>query len=198
MGSIKNLKKKSPTSVQVTEKTIEKSRIDQGIFVYELVNEWIKNADNKVSISCAVFTGVFGVISYLTDRHINVHDNPAIDECFLLIYKYGIILSLAVLAAAVFCYAKAIIPNLKSAGNPTKKLYPIYYGDIKSLELEDYKQRMARSTEKDLFDELAIETWHNSRICLKKMRWYKAGVILSLSAIVIAIIPFITYLVRFM
>ena len=70
------------------------------------------------------------------------------------------------MAAAVICYAKAIIPNLKSVGN-IQKQYPVFYGDIKALTIKEYQELMENGTDEDFADELVLESWQNSRICLK-------------------------------
>ena len=41
--------------------------VEQAKYCYDLVNNWIGNADNKVSVSCVVFTGGFGVITFLSE-----------------------------------------------------------------------------------------------------------------------------------
>lgn len=53
----------SDTSNDETTKAIERNK-----FLYQLVNGWIGNADNKVSIFCGVFTVIFGILTFLSDQ----------------------------------------------------------------------------------------------------------------------------------
>ena len=46
----------------------EKNVLERSKYLYEQVNKWIENSDNKVSVSCGIFTGVFGVITILSER----------------------------------------------------------------------------------------------------------------------------------
>lgn len=177
----------APSLKEDTNDALERSK-----YVYELVNGWIENADNKVSVSCGIFTGAFGVFTFLAERYIGEPDNPVINVCWHRVYKCSFLLSLLVMALAVFFYAKAIIPNLRSSGNikATQKKYPLFYGDIYSLKLEEYQQRMAEGNGKDLNDELVVESWHNAGISLRKMKWHKRGVVTSIIAIGLAALSF--------
>ena len=173
-----------PTSVQPPLKEKEDS-IDCIRYIYEQINNWIENADNKVSVSCAIFSGVFGVITFLAERFIKIPQNPVINELWKCIYKGSFVVSLLFMAIAILFYAMAIKPNLKSSGNKKaeEKSFPIFYGDIQALNFDTFKKRMEKGTNKEFMDELILESWHNSRICMKKMQRFKWGVILSIIAI---------------
>lgn len=175
-----------------TDKGLERNK-----YVYELVNGWIENADNKVSISCGLFTGVFGVVTFLAERYIEVPNNPVVNESWRILYKGSFIVSLFIMALAVFFYAKAIIPNLKSTGvkKDDKKKYPVFYGDIQSLNLKNYQELLKKGNDKEFNDEIVCETWHNSGVCMKKMLRYRRGVVLSIIAIAFA---FLSLLGHFM
>ena len=69
-----------------------------------------------------------------------------------------------------------------------EKKYPIYFGDIQSLDYRLYKTRMARGTDEAFNDEIVLESWHNSGVCQKKMVRYRRGVILSCIAIGFALL----------
>ena len=100
---------------------------------------------------------------------------------------------------AIISYARAIIPNLTSSGTqkPTQKTYPIYFGDIQSFELAKYKQLMEKGTTKAFNDELVTESWHNSRVCIKKMKRYRLGVIFSGLAIAFALQSFLAHFLMY-
>ncbi len=192
MGRSKNQKPPIASTASQIDAKEEESGIERSKYVFEQVNGWIENADNKVSVSCGVFTGVFGVITFLAEKLVNVPDNATIYESWHCVYRISMVLSLLIIACAVYFYAKAIIPNLKSSGNieATKKKYPVYFGDIHSYNLDDYRILMERGTDRDFINELIQESWYNSGICLKKMKYYRVGVIFSIIAIVLAFVSF--------
>ena len=157
-------------------------------YVYEQVNLWIENADSKVGVSCGVFSGVFGVVTFLTEQYVKTPENSVIQQCWESVYRTCFIVSLFVMVVAVLFYASAIIPSLKKIGKSKKKRYPIFYGDIAALDVCAYKRLMTKGNDETYRTELIVETWVNSRICLKKMKRYRLGVILSLIAIVTAFV----------
>ena len=199
MGRSNNQKPNKPAAASQAEIKNEESSVERSKYVYELVNGWIENADNKVSISCGIFTGSFGVFTFLAERYVKAPDNPTINECWHMAYRWSFGFSLLAMAIAVFFYAKAIIPNLKSSGKvkAAQKKYPLYYGDIHALNLEEYQKLMSKGTDKDFNDELILECWHNAGICLGKMRWYKAGVIASIVAIGLAAVSFTAHFLMY-
>ena len=162
--------KASPKPADMDD-TLERSK-----YVYEQINSWIENADNKVSVSCGIFTGVFGVVTFLAEQYIKI----------------------LVMASAVLLYALAIIPNLKSSGkNKSEKEYPVYFGDISTIDYEKYKNLMKNGNEQNFNEELILESWFNSGICTKKMKRYKMGVILSIIAVSFAFLSFICHFLMY-
>lgn len=157
-------------------------------YVYEQVNHWIENADSKVGIACGVFSGVFGVVTFLTEQYVKTPENPVIQPCWESVYRTSFKVSLFVMAVAVLFYAFAIIPSLKKSGKSKKKTYPIFYGDIAALDVCAYKRLMTKGNDQTYRTELIVETWVNSGICLKKMKRYRLGVILSFIAIAAAFV----------
>ena len=199
MGRSNNQKTSKPVTAPQAESKKEESGIERNKYIYEQVNGWIENADNKVSVSCGIFTGAFGVFTFLAERYIKAPDNPIINECWHKAYQWSFVLSLLAMAVAVFFYAKAVIPNLKSSGKvkATQKKYPLYYGDIRAFNLEEYQKLMAKGTDKDFKDELILESWHNAGICFRKMKWYKKGVITSIVAIGLAAVSFTAHFLMY-
>ncbi len=174
-------------SGQNVEKDINNS-IERNKYVYDRINSWIENADSKTGISCALFSGVFGVLTFLTEKCVATTCTTTINESWRIPYGISFILSLVCMVVAIFFYGLSIIPNLKSiikVGD--KKKYPLYYGDIQSYSLDEYKRTIKESSNIDFDKELIVESWINSRICMKKMRRYRGGVIFSLCAIVFAL-----------
>ena len=175
------------------------NRAERSKYVYGLVNGWIENADSKVGISCGIFTGVFGIVSFLAERYVKEPKNAVINECWRYLYKVSFISSCIAIVVAVIFYAMAVTPNLKSSGNkkPIQKKYPLFYGDISALKFTKYRALMEKGTEKDFVDELILESWTNSGICMRKMKLYKAGVILSIVAVLLALLSMASHFLMY-
>ena len=65
MGKSNNQKSNSPSAMPQLGVKADDSSLERSKYIYEQVNGWIENADNKVSVSCGIFTGVFSVITFL-------------------------------------------------------------------------------------------------------------------------------------
>ncbi len=177
-------------SVEDKDDALERSK-----YVYELVNGWIGNADNKVSVSCGIFSGVFGVVSFLAQNYIKEpNDGAVVNGCLRTIYKYSSVISLILMGIAIFFFVLAIIPNLKKSGNDgEKKVCPIFYGDISKMPLDEYRRLMSETAEKHFQEELITETYQNAKICMNKMKRYKMGVRIAFIAIIVAGISFASH-----
>lgn len=164
-------------------------KAERSQYVYELVNKWIENADNKVSVSCGIFTGAFGVITFLSER---ITSSVIVNDFWRTVYQCCFGISLLLMFASILFYVLAINPNLGSSGRKKnkatpKKRYPIFYGDISKLNLEDYKNTINRALETDFVNELQDEIHYNAGICIDKMRRYRVGLWLSFLAIAFAL-----------
>lgn len=167
----------------------DEGKLERNKCIYEQINGWIENADNKVSVSCGIFSGVFGVITFLTER---ITEQGTKDECWRTISQLFFVGSLILMLASILFYVMAINPNLgksgkKKDGTVKKKQYPVFFGDIAEMSLDDYKRTINQATEADLINELQTETHYNSKICSKKMKRYKIGLWLSFAAILFAL-----------
>lgn len=166
-------------------------------YVFDLVNSWIENNDNKVSVSCAVLTGAFGVVTFLSERLIKSDASTATNSCWAYTHSLSFYSSLIAMGIAIVLFCFAIMPKLNSNGTSSNKKYPLFFRDIASLSIDEYKKKVLKSTETDFINELILETHINSGICLRKMRLYKAGVIFSLIAIGLAILSFVSHFLMY-
>lgn len=171
--------------------------LDRCKYVFDQVNSWISNADTKVSISCGIFTGVFGVITFLAERIKEPTATITINDCCQCIYRVSFVLSLVIMGISILFYVLAINPNLKSNETGTKKKVPIFYGDIDKLCNCKYKEAILNASEKDFFDEILNEAHFNSAICTRKMRMYKNGLWLSFAAVGMAAISWIAHFLMY-
>lgn len=163
-------------------------RIDQMKYSFDLENMWIGNADNKVSVACALHAGIFAVITFLSEQVTPKEEINIYWECA---YKSTFVLSIAIMLIAVFCYINALNPNLMSffkKNDNGKKKYPIYFGDIANEDFACYKGKIYQSTSKDFLDELVAEIHLNAGICMRKMKWYKRGLWLTFLSIALSFV----------
>lgn len=165
--------------------------LERFIYVYDQVNGWIENADNKVSVSCGIFTGMFGVVSFISER---ISGTSVITEHWYCMYRISYIISILFLLFSFLAYVLAINPNLGSSGKSsnlqtTAKKFPIYYGDISKIKnAESYKKQIGNATDKDFIDELLEEIHYNSGICMKKMERYRRGLWFSFISVCCALL----------
>ena len=188
MGSKKTDNQKNDIESKTTDSM---QLIENAKYSYDQVNGWINNADNKVSVSCGVFTGVFGVISFLAERFTG---STIINECWHCVHRGSFILSFIALGISIFAYVLAINPNLGSNemksedGQPSKK-YPIYFGDISDIKNgAEYITVIKSASNNDFLNELLFETYHNSGICARKMQRYRFGLWSSCASVVFAVL----------
>lgn len=176
-----------------TQETELSDKIDQSKYVYDLVNGWIENADNKVSISCGVFGIVYGVLIFLAER---ITGGTVSKECLKTAFIYCSIASGIVFGVSVFFYMLAINPYLfymgKQQNKKGQKHYPVFYGDIARMELDQYITTVNIADSSCFIDEIQRETHINSNICLRKMKRYRIGLWTSFGAIVLAVISLAT------
>lgn len=168
-------------------------QIDQMKYSFDLENMWIENADNKVSVACALHAGIFAVITFLSEQ---IAPKEEISVYWEYAYKITFVLSIASLLVAAYCYIRALSPNLMSFSvkkDMGKKKYPLYFGDIADEEFACYKGKICQSTSKDFIDELIAETHVNAGICKRKMKWYKCGLWLTFSSILFSLVSLVAH-----
>ena len=183
-------KERNSSSPVLSEQNAEKdisNAIERNKYVYDRINSWIENSDSKTGTSCALFTGAFGVLTFLAEKCIATTSANTINESWRIPHRISFILSLACMAIAILFYGLSIIPNLKSIiKEGDKKKYPLFFGDVQSYTLGEYERTIKECSDISFNKELIVESWINSRICMKKIKRYRRGVIFSLFAIVFA------------
>ena len=184
MKNEKREKSNSPT--QTTELN---SKIDQSKYVFDLVNKWIENADNKVGVSCGVFGGVYGILAFLGGR---ITGDIVKQEWLKNTSTLCFAVSAIIMGISVLFYVLAINPNLsyKSSKHDSKirSHYPVYYGDIAGMNIDHYLKVVNEASSACFIDEIQRETHINSGICFRKMKRYRVGIWTSFGAITLATI----------
>ena len=178
-------KEKKEKSMEIRIENVS-SVTERSKYIYNLINYWIQNADDKVNTSCTFFSVVFGIIYFFANQ---VKDKTNIVGCWFCVYQVCLYLSIILMVIAIFFFVYAINPNLGSSGeneNVSGKRFPLFYGDIARIKLEHYKTLMRQANDEDFLDELYNEIHFNSRICDNKMKRYRNGLRFSLGAILLA------------
>lgn len=172
--------------VQPTMNIIDDQK-ERSEFVFELVNNWISNADAKVGVSCASFTAVYAIVANV------IENNPwfSVSRCSVTIseksYFVCFALSFCFMVLAILFYLLAVFPDLRSSGKKKgDKVYPVFYKDIaKKKDPEVYQELMKNGNDCLFVEEIIKETFMNSKICYKKFRLYRIAVLFSICAIML-------------
>ena len=133
------------------------------------VHEWIKAADQKVSIFLA-FQGVVIVIlmPYIQDLFSKY-------QSVCSVYRMPLVLgSVVLMSYGLLKSAMALIPRLK---NHIKKSL-IYFGDISAMKIEDFKKDLENMSEADYKQQLIEQIHVSSRIAAVKHKQFKDSVLL--------------------
>ncbi len=159
---------------------MEKQEIES---ILNRIHDWIKSADQKVSI----FLGFQGVIlAVLLQKTINtptlfIRDYLNLPVVFLYIGTFVLLYSL-------YKSIMALFPRLKKDSN-TKSIS--YFGDIAKLELNDYRKDVNATSDENYIDDLISQIHISSKIADKKHRYFAEAIILFTIAIVILSFSFL-------
>ena len=161
-----------------------KDRIVRNTELLGLTNSWIDSADNKVSIFCAVFSIIYGVITFGIET---IKSRQALPDGTTRSAVIAlIIISALLMATSLSLYLSAIIPKLISAKKKTNKV-SLFYGDIAKVTFEEFREFEKSLTDDRYNKEILSEVYINSKICSAKMKKFKIGVYLSILAVTCSI-----------
>lgn len=164
-------------------------------YALNTINFWIGNADQKIEVSCAIFSVVFGIISFVLDnilhQIINADSSNISGNIFAILY----ILAIISFFVSFIIHIIALIPrfySFKSTKNQSK-INALFYRDIASLTTNDakYEVLLRSYSSEHLKNDLVEEIYSNSLICDKKMRIFKIGVILGIISLFVCFFLFI-------
>lgn len=172
-----------------------KLSIEEGKYTLNLVNYWINNVDTKVSISCALFSIVFAVIVFLSDKFLSTIDKAETFKChFFTLFCIFVSLTVISFVTSLYFHFKAIIPNFSGGKKTSNGKFSIFFEDINNFESPESYYKTFRDTSKDKFvREIAFEIYYNSCICSKKMHRFKMGVIFSIISIILVVVSSYLY-----
>lgn len=169
------------------------SEIESKKYAFDLVNQWINNADNKISIAFAlisvIFTG-FGAFFSLSLKDYDWKNISGLMVSILVFISLGIIAFII----SLICYGIALFPNLIGKQENEKKFNLLFYGDVsryKKDEIEKYRSNFKGYDKKRLLKDVEDEIFYNSRVCHKKMILFRAGLISTGALTILFIVSFL-------
>lgn len=143
---------------------IEKSELEQTL---DRINEWIRAADQKISIFLA-FQGVF--LALLAPEFIRWTITVLIASSWSFFFM---ILTLVFLIAAIGKSIEALASRLRG-----EKESLIYFGDIAKFELQNYKEKLDNMTAINYRDQLIEQIHTVAKISLKKHKDFRVSIAL--------------------
>ena len=137
------------------------------------VHEWIRAADNKVSILLAL-EGI--VITLLLSDSLASYAKSFQYNCWNIVF---IIASLVLLFISAYKAVLAIIPRLS---RKRKKLSLFYFGDVAEMDLKEYKKAIKELDESEYVEQVIEQIHTSSIIATSKHQHFRNSIIaLSLS-----------------
>lgn len=207
MSTVEKRKNISQNIEQVHEKNSpsgESSLLDRSKYSLDLVNMWINGADTKVSISCGVFSVIIAVIVFAAENMLGKLEKPVKLNCFAYsMFHVAVVITVIAFLVSIFFHLWAINPSFFSGSKPSKNQsskksskppFSIFYDEIRNFDnAADYIKAAKDESEDQFTDEVLKEVYYNSKICSRKMRRYKTGIIFAGITIALSIISCILY-----
>ena len=164
--------------------------LDRSKYTLDLVNEWISNADTKVSISCGVFSIILIVIVDILVN--NFANDSTFDIQFTGWYKISVLISGIIFVISIILHILAIMPNFANVKKRDRK-FSLFYNDIKDFENDlQYIQVAKNVSNSEFVDEILREVYLNSKICSLKMYRFKWACICAIASIACLLISSIS------
>lgn len=151
----------------------------------ERVHEWIKSADQKVSIFLAfqgvVLTLLFsGIFSWATE---NLKDLSCKN---LLLFISGTIL----VSYSIYKSTSAIIPRL---AKDKKKKSITYFGDIAKFDLGDFKKAIKEMSADEYESELTEQIHISSKIATRKHSQFRDAIFAFFGGMILLMLSFLLF-----
>lgn len=162
---------------------------EENKYILDSINHWIDNADTKISIAFGILSAVFAAFGLIA----GFNSDKIIPDKISIKIAVLVFLCLCVCAflAALIIFALALIPHLGNTKKRKEDSFSIFYGDIAScIDLADFKRKDHNATKDDVNEKLIEEIYVNSKICLRKMKYFRVGLVLSIVGILLMTVAF--------
>jgi len=147
------------------------------------VQEWIKAADQKVSIFLAFQGAVISLFFSDTLNWLKVNLNQ-LSWLLATLSISGVVL----IGYSVYKSVSAIVPRLK---NHSGKKSLTYFGDIANLELNDFKKKIKGMSDADYEDELIEQIHISAKIAARKHFQFRDSIIMFFLGMFLLALTFI-------
>ncbi len=196
----KNYKQEKDTGLSESSSSL----LERSKYSLDLVNTWINVADTKVSISCGVFSVIIAVIVFVAENLLGKLDEPEqINGHIYTLFLIAVLITVIIFLVSIFFHIGAISPSFFSGSKSSKKqskkravqpTFSIFYDEIRAFKNPaDYVEAAKGISEEQFTDEILKEVYCNSKICSKKMRRFKVGIVFAFMAILLSIFSCILY-----
>ena len=138
------------------------------------VHEWIKSADQKISIWLA-FQGIF--LTIVAQPIVNILKSIKHIDLRTVIF----LISLILISYSLYKTISAMSPRIKS--NKHRSL--LYFGDIGSISIKKYKSKLKNYSDDDLINDLILQIHISSKIAIKKHKKFNTSLILFITGAVV-------------
>ena len=133
------------------------------------VNEWIRGADQKISIFLA-FEGV--LITILIPNYSKTITARFTTHTISLLNEVLIVSAMLAFLVAVVSTLFAIFPRVSN-----KAKSHLYFGSINTMGLTRYRDGIKNMTQEKYFEELSEQIYTNSDVAVKKYYWFQVAII---------------------
>jgi hypothetical protein len=178
---------------QVTQDIVDNDTLERNKYVFDLVNMWIGNADNKIELAFAILSAIVAVIALVAEDMLSGFDVTNANICLLCYFRLGVFISGVLFLVSVFFYLSCLIPRFTNDNQRNKK-YSIFYDEIKDFDCyKEYVEACKSATNEMFNEEIIKETYFNSKICSTKMRSFRKGLIFSGASIISTLLTALLY-----
>ena len=163
---------REPPDVMTVKRTAEETISDAEAVLNRTIS-FMENSESKTGIALTMVGVMLTVIFALAGDDVMsmfsaIHHNPnATGILFILLF----FLSLAASMYGMCQFARVLVPSLEC-----EKDSRIYFEKISgNRDYEEYRSKMERYGPEDHLDDLWSQIYANSKICIRKYRYFKHG-----------------------
>ncbi len=153
--------------------------IEMKKYSLELVNQWINNADTKVSIAFGIISVIFagfGTFFALTLKDYKWNEISGQMLTLIIFGSFGI---LAFILSLIF-YGIALFPSFVGKKDNESEYNLLFYADIsryKKNNFKKYKENFKDYDRKKFLNDIEEEIFYNSIVCYRKMNYFRMGLL---------------------
>jgi len=160
--------------------------------ILDRIINFIHGCDNKTSIILGIF-GALGAIFLTSDGIIifqkRIEEIYNVSQCIGNAYLYLLYFLMLCLIIGLSSFIMVLFPRTKSKIKKDTELKQdsvIFFKSISmNQDYESYKIKLINTNEKEYIDDIKSQIYINSYICNKKYIYFKVGLIISYSVLIL-------------